>query len=129
MKRYIVTVNGKKYEVEIEEANGEFTGQYTQPVVQTVQPTQVAQPVAQQVVETKVATSGEGEAVESPMPGNIMSVNVTVGQQVKSGDVLFILEAMKMENEIMAGRDGVISSISVAKGATVDTGDALAFIK
>ena len=61
----------------------------------------------------------------SPMPGNIMDVRVQVGQKVKSGDILFILEAMKMENEIMAPKDGVVTSVSVTKGSTVDTGATL----
>ena len=59
------------------------------------------------------------------MPGNINAVNVSNGQSVKKGDVLVILEAMKMENEIMAPRDGVVASVNVTKGATVNTGDVL----
>ena len=65
------------------------------------------------------------ETVAAPMPGNILSVNVAAGQSVKSGDVMLILEAMKMENEILAPRDGVVAQVAVTKGATVNTGDTL----
>ena len=65
----------------------------------------------------------------SPMPGNIMDVRVQAGQKVKSGEILFILEAMKMENEIMAPKDGVITAVGVTKGSTVDTGSVLCTLK
>ncbi|MBQ3479472.1 MAG: acetyl-CoA carboxylase biotin carboxyl carrier protein subunit, partial [Clostridia bacterium] len=74
----------------------------------------------------KAAAAPAGaEAIKAPMPGNINAVNVSNGQSVKKGDVLVILEAMKMENEIMAPRDGVVASVNVTKGATVNTGDVL----
>ena len=71
------------------------------------------------------AASGSGETVSSPMPGTILDVKVAAGQAVKSGDILFILEAMKMENEISAPQDGTIASIDVRKGDTVNSGDVL----
>ena len=72
--------------------------------------------------------TGAGEPVNAPMPGNILKVNVTAGQAVKSGDVLCILEAMKMENEIMAPKDGTVTQVLVSKGANVDTGAPLVVI-
>ena len=74
------------------------------------------------------AAPANGEKIESPMPGNILSVNVANGQAVKKGDVLMILEAMKMENEIIAPCDGTVASLSVAAGATVESGSLLCVI-
>ena len=74
------------------------------------------------------AVTGTGEAVTAPMPGNILKVNVTAGQAVKEGDVLCILEAMKMENEIMAPKSGTVTQVLTAKGSTVDTGALLIVI-
>ena len=110
MKKYKVNVNGTSYEIEIE----------------LMSETEAkAAPVAAPAPQV----SGEGEAVSSPMPGTILDVKVNVGDSVKKGQVLMILEAMKMENEIMAGVDGVITSIGATKGASVQTGDALCTIK
>ena len=112
MRKYNVNVNGTMYEVTVEEVVGGAA-----PVVA---PVAAPAPVA--------AAPAGGEKVNAPMPGNILAVNVTNGQAVKSGDVLMILEAMKMENEIMAPCDGTVSSVSVAKGATVNSGDLLCVI-
>ena len=100
MKKYRVNVNGTVYEVELEEITG-------------------AAPAA--------AAPG-GEKVCAPMPGNILAVNVSNGSAVKKGDVLMILEAMKMENEIMAPCDGTVTSVSVTKGAAVESGALLCTI-
>ncbi|MBQ7986430.1 MAG: biotin/lipoyl-binding protein [Clostridia bacterium] len=113
MKKYRVNVNGTNYEIEIELMSETEAKAAPAPVAQA------AAPVA----------SGEGEAVASPMPGTILDIKVNVGDSVKKGQVLMILEAMKMENEIMAGVDGVVTSIGVTKGASVQTGDALCTIK
>ena len=72
--------------------------------------------------------TGSGESVNAPMPGTILKVNVTSGQAVKAGQVLVVLEAMKMENEIMAPKDGTVTAVAVQKGASVDTGAPLVFI-
>lgn len=110
MKKYRVNVNGTSYEIEIE----------------LMSETEAkAAPAAAPAPQA----SGEGEAVASPMPGTILDVKVAVGDSVKKGQVLMILEAMKMENEIMAGVDGVVTSVGVTKGASVQTGDALCTIK
>ncbi len=108
MKKYRVNVNGTAYEVEIE----------------LIDNTEATSAPAAPKVEEK-ATSIGGEAINAPMPGTILAVNVTAGQAIKKGDVLFILEAMKMENEIMAPADGTIANVAVTKGATVESGAVL----
>ena len=113
MKKYRVTVNGTAYEIELEEIKaGEQKAAAT--------PAPAAAPAP-------AAVSG-GEQVTAPMPGNILDVKVKVGDSVKKGDVLIILEAMKMENEIMAGADGKIASVNVNKGDSVETGATLCVI-
>ena len=113
MKKYKVNVNGTAYEVEIEEMAGA--------------PTVAAAPVAASAAAP--ATSGAGESITSPMPGNILAVNVAAGDMVKKGQVLMVLEAMKMENEIMAPQDGKVTSVAVAKGAAVESGALLCTIQ
>ena len=113
MKKYRVNVNGTNYEVAIEvldeNAASEMAAVPTAPVTST--PT------------TPAASESSGSiTISSPMPGNILSVNVKVGDVVKKGQVLLVLEAMKMENEIMAPSDGTVSRVNVATGATVDSG-------
>ncbi len=108
MKKYRVNVNGTAYEVEIEEM--------------TAAP--AAAPAAPAVAPAAPAAAG-GETVTAPMPGNILAVNVAAGDSVKKGQVLMILEAMKMENEIMCPHDGKIASVSVTKGASVESGSVL----
>ena len=111
MKKYNVNVNGTMYEVEIELVS-ENEAKMSAPAAAPAAP----------------AANGAGEKVTAPMPGNILDVKVNVGDTVKKGQVLFILEAMKMENEIMAGCDGKVTSVGVTKGQTVDTGIALCTI-
>ena len=118
MKKYRVVVNGVAYEVELEAMDSAAAA--SSPVVAKAQePTPVA-PV--------VTAPAGGEKISAPMPGTILAVNVSNGQSVKSGDVLFILEAMKMENEILASCDGTVSSLSVTKGQSVETGALLCTI-
>lgn len=115
MKNLRITVNGTPYDVQVEELNGSS--------VPAAAPAAAPTPAAAPAPAAATAPAAAGsEVVSSPMPGTIVSVNVTAGQNVKSGDVLIILEAMKMENEILAPRDGVVASISVSKGETVDSG-------
>ncbi|WP_346916200.1 biotin/lipoyl-containing protein [Clostridium sp.] len=138
MKKYNVTVNGNLYQVEVEEVKGEFAT----PVAPTVQvapaqpvqvtPAQPVQSVAPVAAPTSaaapVASTAEGAKAEAPMPGTIVKVVATKGATVKQGDVLFVLEAMKMENEIMSPTDGTVVEINVTQGAAVNTGDILAVI-
>ena len=103
--KYKVTLNGRTYEVEVEAGKAMLLDEY-----EAIVP--AAAPVA-------------GEAVTAPMPGNILKVNVTAGQAVKEGDVLVVLEAMKMENEILAPKACTVKQVLVSKGSTVDTGATL----
>ena len=120
MKNYRITVNGNVYDVEVEELG---TGAATQTAAPKAAPKAVAAPKA----ETPAATGSEGAVkVNSPMPGKILSVKASVGQAVKRGEVIMILEAMKMENEIVAPSDGTIASINVNEGASVEAGSVLA---
>ena len=113
MKKYKVNVNGTMYEITLEVVEADDVKAESAPVQE-----QKAAPVS--------APAG-GTQVTAPMPGNILAVNFQNGQNVKKGDVLFILEAMKMENEIMAPCDGTVT-VAVTKGASVDTGAVLATI-
>ncbi|MBE5926981.1 MAG: biotin/lipoyl-binding protein [Lachnospiraceae bacterium] len=118
MKNYTITVNGNVYDVTVEE-----TGVASAPVV-----ARAATPVAQAPkTAAPVATGSEGSIkVNAPMPGKILAVKSKVGDSVKKGDAIIVLEAMKMENEIVAPQDGVIASINTKEGATVEAGDMLA---
>lgn len=117
MKKYNVTVNGTAYEVTVEAVNAADIKAPAAPAT----PAPAAAPAP-------VAAPAGGEKISSPMPGTILNVNVSNGSAVKKGDVLMILEAMKMENEIMAPCDGTVASVSVTKGASVNTGDLLCVI-
>lgn len=124
---YKVTLNGKIYEVEVEKGEAVIQAEYEAALPQAtpVAATQeaVAAPAAAPVA-TAPASAG-ANSVTAPMPGTINAVKVTSGQQVKKGDVLFILEAMKMENEIYADKDGKVGQVFVQKGASVSTGSPL----
>ena len=116
MKKYRVTVNGTAYEIELEE----LTGAAPAPAAATAAPAPAPVPAA--------APAG-GEQVTSPMPGTILSINVAAGDTVKRGQVLMVLEAMKMENEIMCPCDGKIASVNTSKGASVESGTLLCVIQ
>ncbi len=117
MKNLKITVNGIVYDVQVEEVDGASA-----PAAAAPAPVPAAAPKA--APKAAPAAAG-GEAVNSPMPGTILDVPVKVGQAVKAGDVLVVLEAMKMENEIKAAHDAVIASVAVSKGESVDTGTVL----
>ena len=122
MRKFAITVNGVSYEVEVEEIGGAPV-YAAAPAPVYAAPAPAAAPAAKPAAAA--AAPAGAEALKAPMPGNINDVKVAAGQSVKRGDVLLILEAMKMENEIMAPRDGVVASVNVSKGATVNTGDLL----
>ena len=130
--KYIVTLNGKNYEVNVEETEAIIESVTDVPVAvaapAAAPAAPAAAPAAPAAAPAAPVAAGDGEKVLAPMPGNILAVNVTVGQAVKKGDVLFILEAMKMENEIVAPCDGTVKQILAQKGNTVDTDEVLAVI-
>ena len=126
MKRYQITVNGHAYDVAVEEVGGAAPIAPAAPVAAPA-PAPVAAPAAAPAPApaAKPAPAAGANTVNAPMPGNILDVRVSAGQAVKKGDVLVILEAMKMENEIMAATDGTVSAVHVKKGDTVNTNDPL----
>jgi len=130
--KYKVTLNGRTYEVEVEAGKAMLLDEYdavapAAPAAPAAAPVAAA-PVAAPAAPAAPAITGAGEAVKAPMPGTILKVNVQNGQAVKSGTVLCVLEAMKMENEILAPKDGTITQVLVSKGASVDTGAPLVVI-
>ena len=123
MKRFNITVNGKAYDVAVEEVTGGST-----PVAAPAAPVQAAAPAPAPAATPAPAVTG-GTAVNAPMPGTILDVKVNVGDTVAEGQVLMILEAMKMENDIVAPVAGKIAAINVKKGDSVNSNDALASIQ
>jgi len=127
MKQYKVTVNGQSYDVSVEEvAAGAAPAKAAAPAAQAapaVQPAPAAAPAPAPAPAS--APSAGSICVQAPMPGTVMAFKVTVGQQVKRGDVLLILEAMKMENEIVAPQAGKVAALRVPASAAVNTGDPL----
>ena len=140
--KYKVTLNNKTYEVEVEAGEAMLVDEYEAyapaapaPVAAAAPaaaPVAAAAPAAAPVAAAPAAPAGAalaaGEVVKSPMPGNILKINVSNGQKVNEGDVLLILEAMKMENEVVATKAGTVAQIVVAKGAVVETGAPLVVI-
>ena len=127
MKNYTSTVNGKVYEVTVEEGftgQGQNGGASPAPAAPKSAAAPVKEPAAAPTAP-KAAAAGSVK-ITAPMPGKILDVKVSVGQAVKRGDVIMILEAMKMENEIVASQDGTVASVQVAAGSAVEAGDTLA---
>ena len=125
--KYKVTLNGRTYEVEVEAGKAMLLDEYeaispSAPVAAPVAAAPAAAAPAPAAAPAAPAVTGAGDAVKAPMPGTILKVNVQNGQAVKEGDVLVVLEAMKMENEILAPKAGTITQVLVSKGSTVDTG-------
>lgn len=127
MRKFIINVNGSSYEVEVEEVGGTpSAAPAAAPRAAAPAPAPAAAPKAAPAPAPAPAAPPAGATnVTAPMPGNIVSVNVSVGQTVNAGDVLCILEAMKMENEIMAPSAGKVVAVSASAGSTVNTGDVL----
>lgn len=140
--KYKVTLNKRVYEVEVEEGSAMLIDEYelaapaapaapvaaarhTADMLHAPRPAAPAAPVAASPAAAPAAGLAAGEVVKSPMPGNILKINAVQGQAVKEGDVLVVLEAMKMENDVVAPRDGTVAQVVVAKGAVVETGSPL----
>ena len=123
---YKITLKDRTYEVEVEDGKAMLLSEYEAIVPSAPAAAPVA--AAPEAAAPAAAVTGAGESVNAPMPGTILKVNVTQGQAVKEGDVLCILEAMKMENEIMAPKSGTVTQVVVTKGAKVDTGAPLVVI-
>lgn len=126
--KYKVTLNNRVYEVEVEMGQAMLIDEYdavapAAPAAPTAVPAAPAAPAA-----VPAAALASGEVVKAPMPGNILKINVAPGQKVEEGDVLIVLEAMKMENEIVATKSGTVAQVAVSKGAVVDTGAPLVVI-
>jgi biotin carboxyl carrier protein len=128
MKKFSIKVNGVAYDVEVEE-----TGSVSAPAtsVPAAAPSPAAAPAAAPTpaaapAAAPASTGAAGsESVKAPMPGTILSINVAVGDAVKKGQVLLVLEAMKMENEIVSPVDGTVASVNTSKGSSVNAGDLL----
>ena len=130
--KYKVTLNNRVYEVEVEAGQAMLLDEYEAiaPAAPAAAAPAAAAPAAAPAPAAPAApvVTGAGEPVTAPMPGTILKVNVTQGQAVKAGTVLCILEAMKMENEIMTSKDGTVTQVLVSKGSAVDTGAPLVVI-
>lgn len=124
--KYKVTLNGRTYEVEVEAGKAMLLDEYEAiaPAAPATAPAAAPAPVAAPSA-APAASLAAGEPVKAPMPGVVLKVQVQQGQAVKAGQVLVILEAMKMENEIMCPRDGWVTAIQAAKGAAVESGTPL----
>ena len=133
--KYVVTVNGKKFEVEVEKVGGAGKSLSRQPAerreaVKSEPVVETKAAVAPAPVEAAPATTTTGgTTITSPMPGTILDVKVNVGDKVKFGQTLAILEAMKMENDIPATADGEVAEIRVKKGDVVETDSVLIVLK
>lgn len=127
MKNYTITVNGTVYDVSVEEG-GQGAAPAAAPKAAAPAPQAAPAPAAAPAPKAAPAAGGSAGSVQvtSPMPGKILAVKASVGADVKKGDVILLLEAMKMENEVVAPQDGKIASINVNSGDMVESGDVLA---
>ena len=122
MKNLKITVNGTAYDVQVEDMENTASAPTPAAPAPKAAPAAAPAPKAAPTPKAAPAPSADAEVISSPMPGSIVSVNVKAGQSIKKGDVLVILEAMKMENEIMAPHDATVAAVHVNKGDSVDTG-------
>lgn len=126
MRKFNIKVNGNSYEVEVEEVGGAVSYAPSAPIAPASAPAAAPAPAAPAAPAAPKASTGAGSIkVESPMPGTILKVNVKVGDSVDEGQTVIMLEAMKMENEIVAPKAGTVASIDVNQGDSVNSGDVL----
>ncbi len=114
MKKFKIVVNGKAYEVEVEELDSSSSAPAVKPAAEVPKPA--------------AASSAGGEIITAPLPGTVWKLKTSAGSRVSAGDVIMILEAMKMENEILAPIDGIVTEVRVTEGVSVDTGQVLMII-
>jgi biotin carboxyl carrier protein len=130
--KYKVTLNGKTYEVEVEQGKAVLLDEYEAlapaPAAAPAAPAAASAPAPAAAPVAAPVNLAAGETVEAPMPGNIIRVDVKQGDTVKAGQILVILEAMKMENEIVSPKDGTVAQVVTSKGSVVDTGAPLVVI-
>ena len=133
--KYRVTLGNRVYEVEVEQGEAMLVDEYelaapaaAAPAAPIAAPAAPAAAAPAAPAPSPAAGLAAGEVVKSPMPGNVLKINVSQGQQVKEGDVLLILEAMKMENEVVSTKTGTVAQIVTSKGAVVETGSPLVVI-
>ena len=130
MRKFIITVNGNEYEVDVEEVTSGGASPSVRREEAPKNKPVAKKPVVKKEEAKKDVSVAEGEeSVDAPMPGTILSINVSEGDSVAEGDILMILEAMKMENEILAPRSGVVKAIGASQGSAVDTGDKLVVLE
>lgn len=125
MRKFNVTVNGQTYEVEVEEVGGAPSAAPVRAAAPVAAPAAAAPAAAAPAAPKAAAPVAGGTPVKAPMPGTILDVKVKAGDTVKAGQCVCVLEAMKMENEIPAAKDGTVAQVVVAKGASVNAGDTL----
>lgn len=130
MRKFLIKVNSQQYEVELEEIKGSNVSKPTNGAsVKAAAPAPAPAAPAAPAAAPAPAASGKGNNVVAPMPGSILKVNVKAGDAVKRGQVLLVLEAMKMENEITAPADGKVSAVKVAAGQCISAGETLVVLQ
>ena len=122
--KYRITLKGKTYEVEVERGEAMILDEYDAKAPVPAAPA----PIAPAAAPAPAAPTAAGTVVTAPLPGNVLAINVKPGESVKAGQTLLLIEAMKMENEVVAPCDGVVKQLAVSKGAVVATGDTLLVI-
>ena len=131
--KYKVTLNGRTYEIEVEAGKAicldEYEAYAPAPAAAPVAAPAAEAPAAAPAAPAAAAPVADGETISAPMPGTILKVNVQPGQAVKAGEVLLVLEAMKMENEIMSPKAGTVAQVLVSRGANVNTGTPMVVLK
>ena len=127
--KYEVTLNGKTYEIEVEKGKAVVLNESAAAPAATSAPAAAPAPAPAAAPAPAPAAPGAGEVVSSPLPGTVLNIAVSAGQAVNAGDLLVVIEAMKMENEILAPKAGTVTSVAVTKGQSVDSGAALVYLQ